>query len=80
MDSIIIRYILSGKIKLVGMYTSVALVPRNGQHITSQHLPEYRVISQVHEDIDYMQRMERKELTLSFHNLIKRGSVCVWIY
>ncbi|KOB76440.1 Phospholipase D1, partial [Operophtera brumata] len=54
------------------MYTSVGFVPCNGQHITSQHPPEYRALSQVHQVIDYTQRMERKELTLSFHNLIKR--------
>lgn len=61
------------------MYTSVGFVPCNGQHSTSHHPPEYRVISEVHEDIDYIQRMERKELTLSFHNLIKRGSVKIMV-
>lgn len=57
------------------MYTSVRFVPCNGQHITYQHADGWAVVSRVPEDLNYRKRMERKELTLSFHNLIKRGSV-----
>lgn len=57
------------------MYTSVSS-KCNGQHITYQHPDGYRFINiEVIEDIEYKTRMERNELTLSFHNLIKRGSV-----
>ncbi|XP_030037731.2 uncharacterized protein LOC115453196 [Manduca sexta] len=53
------------------MYTSVAVC--DGQHITYQHPDGYRVIDiAINEDIDLEKRMERNELTLSFHNLIKR--------
>ncbi|XP_061706490.1 phospholipase D2 [Cydia pomonella] len=54
------------------MYTSVKFVPCNGQHITYRangcrvHL---RKFPQIH---NYQEHMASKELTLSFHNLIKR--------
>ncbi|XP_075972616.1 phospholipase D isoform X2 [Anticarsia gemmatalis] len=55
------------------MYTSVVFVPCNGQHISYQHSNGYRVInSEYNENNITNKRMERKELTLSFHNLIKR--------
>ncbi|XP_026745691.1 phospholipase D2 isoform X1 [Trichoplusia ni] len=55
------------------MYTSVGFVPCNGQHISYQHSNGYRVItSEYNENNITNKRMERKELTLSFHNLIKR--------
>lgn len=58
------------------MYTSVGFVPCNGQHISYQHSNGYRVItSEYNENNITNKRMERKELTLSFHNLIKRGIV-----
>lgn len=49
------------------MYASVLC---NGQHITRQHQPVYTVIGTENNK----QYMERSELTLSFHNLIKRGT------
>lgn len=61
------------------MYTGVEFVPCNGQHITYQHADGWALITQVPEDIDNNRRMERKELTLSFHNLIKRGSVLLYL-
>lgn len=54
------------------MCTSVEFVPCHGQHISYQHPNGYHMITNLHEDSEN-RRMERKELTLSFHNLIKRG-------
>lgn len=78
MNSLSLSISYQGRLGRPIMYTSAGFVPCNGQHITSQHQPEYHVVSQVHKDLNYTQQnMDRKELTLSFHNLIKRGSVCV---
>lgn len=55
------------------MYTSAKFVPCNGQHIIYQS-NEYRVYKDSVQD--HLKHMASKsELTLSFHNLIKRGSV-----
>ncbi|KAJ8724801.1 hypothetical protein PYW07_015759 [Mythimna separata] len=58
------------------MYTSVGFVPCNGQHISYQHSNGYRVITTEYNENNItnkrMERTDRKELTLSFHNLIKR--------
>lgn len=55
------------------MYTSVSNGRCNGQRITYQQ-PDGRFVNiEVKEHGDCKIRMERKELTLSFHNLIKRG-------
>lgn len=58
------------------MYTSAVFVPCNGQHISFQHPAGYRAINSENTENNITnKRMERKELTLSFHNLIKRGKV-----
>lgn len=61
------------------MYTSVGFVPCNGQHISYQYSNGYRVITTEYNENNItnkrMERIDRKELTLSFHNLIKRGTV-----
>lgn len=62
------NFILSQKIV---MCTSVKSIPCNGQHITYQHPNGYHMIT----DLREYRHMEKNELTLSFHNLIKRGSV-----
>ncbi|CAB3220831.1 unnamed protein product [Arctia plantaginis] len=55
------------------MYTSAVFVPCNGQHISFQHPAGYRAINSENTENNITnKRMERKELTLSFHNLIKR--------
>lgn len=57
------------------MYTSVKIIACiNGQNIVYQHPRGNR---EVKIDLSYgktEERMERSELPLSFHNLIKRGS------
>lgn len=58
------------------MYTSVGFVPCNGQHISYQHSNGYRVITTEYRENNITnKRMERKDLTLSSHNLIIRGTV-----
>lgn len=53
------------------MCTSVEFVPYNGKYIT-------RLVSAGHAiDSASAGLMERSELTLSFHNLIKRGSALI---
>lgn len=55
------------------MYTSVGFVPCNGQHISYQHSNGYRVITTEYRENNITnKRMERKDLTLSSHNLIIR--------
>ncbi|KAJ0179151.1 hypothetical protein K1T71_004863 [Dendrolimus kikuchii] len=56
------------------MYSSVGYaVPCNGQHITYQHPDGYRAFNVNNFELNLnKERMERNELTLSFHNLIKR--------
>ncbi|XP_045763314.1 phospholipase D2 isoform X1 [Maniola jurtina] len=52
------------------MYTSVKFILCNGQNITYQHPCGYRDVKT--DFIEDKSNMERKDFTLSFHNLIKR--------
>lgn len=58
------------------MYKNVKFILCNGQNITYQQPTGYREVKTDLNEVDPKQRMERNELSLSFHNLIKRGSVC----
>ncbi|CAH2091665.1 unnamed protein product [Euphydryas editha] len=54
------------------MYKSVKFILCNGQNITYQLPTGYREVKTDLNEVEPKQRMERSELSLSFHNLIKR--------
>lgn len=58
------------------MYTSVKFILCNGQNISYQYCNGCREVKQDLLEETTRERMERSDLTLSFHNLIKRGSAC----
>lgn len=55
------------------------LVQCNGQHISSRHMPVYGTLGRKYVQEDSDSEMEKSELTLSFHNLIRRGGYFVLI-
>lgn len=61
------------KIMCTSVEYNADLVQCNGQHISYQHKPVYGALGRKNICEDRDSEMERSELTLSFHNLIKRG-------